>query len=144
MDVLHEKGFTTPKPTPTYIPFRPDVEESRILLVDSELRYGTYDRNMFFTRGKVVAGDNAVIISGTVRNDYEEDYYVAISATLYTSEGDEVGTVLSPSAPVGGFAVAFVTRGSVSAFEIWVRYDQQDVTDYELFLPYRPSIWPFP
>ncbi len=139
-----EKGSTTPTPTPTYIPLRlrrDVVEESRIFLVDSELRYGVYDRDIHFALGKrVFAGDDAVIISGTIRNDYEEDYYfVAISATLYNSEGDEVGAVFSPSSPLAGMAVARVPRGSVSPFEIWVKYDRQDVTDYELFLPYPPS-----
>ncbi len=140
----------TPTPTPQYIPLRlrQDVEESRIFLVDSELRYGVYDRDMHFALGKrVFAGDDAVIISGTIRNDYEEDYYyVAISATLYNSEGDEVGAVFSPSSPLAGMAVASVPRGSVSPFEIWVKYDRQDVADYELFLPYTPSplTQPFP
>ncbi len=137
-----EKGSATP----TYIPFRRDAEEeSRILLIDSELRYGVYDRDIHFALGKrVFAGDDAVIISGTIRNDYEEDYYVAISASLYNPEGEKVGTVLSPSAPIPGFAVARVTRGSTSPFEIWVKYDRQDVMEYELFLPYQPSTWPFP
>ena len=129
----------TPSPEGTFIPFE-DGEASRVLLLDAELRYGTYDKDIPHLRAKVFVGDGAVIISGTIRNDYEEDYYyVAISATLYNPEGDEVGTVLSPSAPISGFAIARVTRGSVSPFEIWVKYDRQDVTDYELFLPYSPS-----
>ena len=135
----------TPSPEGTYIPFE-DGEASRILLLDSGLRYGTYEAEVFFPICDVKAekGDHAVIISGTIRNDYEEDYYVAISASLYNPEGEKVGTVLSPSAPIPGFAVARVTRGSTSPFEIWIKYDRQDVADYELFLPYRPSTWPFP
>ena len=133
----------TPSPEGTFIPFE-DGEASRVLLLDSGLRYGTYDKDIPHLRAKVFVGDDAVIISGTIRNDYEEDYYVAISASLYNPEGEKVGTVLSPSAPIPGFAVARVTRGSTSPFEIWVKYDRQDVADYELFLPYRPSTWPFP
>ena len=133
----------TPSPEGTYIPFE-DGEASRVLLLDAELRYGTYDKDIPHLRAKVFVGDDAVIISGTIRNDYEEDYYVAISASLYNPEGEKVGTVLSPSAPIPGFAVARVTRGSTSPFEIWVKYDRQDVMEYELFLPYQPSTWPFP
>ena len=131
----------------TYIPYR-NGEESRVLLVSSELRYGTYDTDVFFPIiadvKKAVKGDDAVIISGTIRNGYEEDLFIMITADLYDSEGDKVGTILSPNAPVHGFAVVFVTRASVSPFEIWVKYDQQDVTEYELFLAYPPSTWPPP
>jgi len=129
----------------TYIPYR-NGEESRVLLVSSELRYGTYDTDVFFPIApeKAVKGDDAVIISGTIRNGYEEDLYIMITADLYDSEGDKVGTILSPDAPVHGFVVVFVTRASVSPFEILVKYDQQDVTEYELFLASPPSTWPPP
>lgn len=96
-------------------------------------------------REEAVVGDDAVIISGTIRNDYEEDYYIVIAAALYNPEGDEVGMILTPNSPKPcWFAYNRVSRASIWQFEIWIKYDRQDVTDYELFLPYRPSTWPFP
>jgi hypothetical protein len=91
-----------------------------------------------------VKGDRAIIISGEIRNDYEADYYILITADVYNSGDKKIGIILSPSAPLPGFSSIFIKRASTAPFEIWVKYEQQDVTRYQLFIPYPPSTFPFP
>jgi hypothetical protein len=128
----------------TYLEFR-DGTESRFLLVDSNLEYGAFEKEVPFPGDfKVNKGDEAVIISGTIRNDYEEDYFVAVTADIYNKKGEKVGMVLSPNAPLPGFAVTFVAKASTSPYEIWIKYDLQDVKSYRIFIAYSPSIYPPP
>jgi hypothetical protein len=143
----------TPSTTPVsvrpskgaYIPFR-DGEESKVLLVSSNLRYGTFDKDVTFPVGdaQAVKGDRAIIISGEIRNDYEVDYFISITADVYNSGDEKIGIILSPGAPAPGFSLIFIKRASNSSFEIWVKYEQQDVTRYELFIAYPPSAFPPP
>ncbi|HUV52591.1 MAG TPA: hypothetical protein VMW64_05905 [Dehalococcoidia bacterium] len=132
----------------TYLEFR-NGTESRFLLVDSALEYGVFEEEVSFHWDnigdyKATKGDKAVIISGTIRNDYEEDYFVAVTADIYNKKGEKVGMVLSPSAPLPGFAVTYVKKASSSQFEIWIKYDRQDVESYRIFMAYPPSTYPFP
>jgi len=128
-----------------YIPFR-DGGESKVLLVSSNLRYGTFNEDVTFpvSDAQAVKGDRAIIISGEIRNDYEADYYISITADVYNSGGKEIGIILSPGAPAPGFSSIFIKRASTAPFEIWVKYEQQDVTRYQLFIAYPPSTFPPP
>jgi|GEM_PF-2646367 hypothetical protein len=109
--------------------------ESKILLIDSHLEYSKLMANQ--TTGPPVCpisareGDPVVIIRGTVKNEYDRDYYVAISADLFNSREEKVGQIVDP--PVCGFAATLVKSNHTGSFELHVKYDGRDIERYELF-----------
>jgi len=123
-----------------------DGEESRVFLIESHLSYGVYDRDVLDVVSGFSAkkGDPCVIINGTIRNDYDRDYYFSITADLYNSEGEKVGIILTDNAPFHGFTVAYVRSGHTGYFEMHVKYDKKDIKNYDLFLKYRPHERPPP
>ena len=117
--------------------------ESKLYLVHSELFYGVY--NDSFNYSGVVGsysinkGDPCVIINGTVRNDYDKDYYFAITAKVYNSTGGKIGPILNANSPMPGISVTKIDSGSIGSFEIEIRYAVKDVADYNLFLMFEPT-----
>ena len=107
----------------------PYGSKSRIFLVESELEYGNYDQDVHaYTYEKAPKkGDPAVIIQGSVRSDYQEDFYIGLSADIYDSEGQRLGRVVSPFAPIEGFAVLFIHSGDITPFRLHVPYEGTDV-----------------
>jgi hypothetical protein len=114
--------------------------ETKVLLVDSQLHYGAYNES--FTRSgsdSINKGDPCVIINGTIRNDYDEDYYFCLTADVYNSKGEKIGPILTISSPVAGFTVAKVNNGTVGFFEIQIKYDRKDIVSYDLFVAFEPT-----
>jgi hypothetical protein len=123
----------------------PDGSKSSIFLVESELEYGSYEQDVYHLKKDAPKkGDPAAIIRGTVRSDYQEDFYIGLSADVYDSEGQKLGVVVSPSAPLEGFAVLFVHSGNITPFRLHVPYEGTDVASYHVFLGVAPSDFPPP
>jgi hypothetical protein len=109
--------------------------ESKILLVSSTLSYGKLKANQ--TTGPPVCsvtaeeGDSVVMIRGKIKNEYDRDYYVAISADIYNAKGEKVGQIVDP--PVCIASIVFVRSNQTANFAIHVKYDKRDIKHYELF-----------
>jgi len=117
-----------------------DTEQSKIYLVNVSAKFGKYDRDLW---QYVEKGDTCVIISGVIRNDYDEDYYIPLSAVLYNSEGRKIGIVVQPERP-DHFTVVHVKSGENTTFKLYVFCNECDVVDYEVFIPFKPSKIPPP
>ncbi len=140
--VVHEVSFT-PKPG-EYLHSRGSDKihdcrvgdiGSKILLIDSHLEYGKLKANQ--TTGPPVCpvsakqGDPCVIIYGTIKNEYNKDYYVCIFADIYNSKGEEVGQIVDP--PICAFTCSHLKANETGDFSLHVKYDRKDVTHYELY-----------
>ncbi|MGQ9551663.1 MAG: hypothetical protein ACUVUE_04460, partial [Candidatus Bathycorpusculaceae bacterium] len=80
-------------------------------------------------------GDPAVIIKGTVRNDYDGYYYFAITGDLYNSKGEKLeGANYIFNLPVGEFAETYVSAQGSNTFELRFAYGGEDVEHYDLYL----------
>jgi hypothetical protein len=78
---------------------------------------------------------NSVVISSTVRNDYDREYYFAVTGNLYTSGGEKIeGTKYITDPPAHGFAVVHVPSHWTESFEIHFDYSKQDVRNYRPIL----------
>jgi hypothetical protein len=122
--------------------------ETKVFLVDSQLHYGVYNES--FTRSgatgfySINKGDPCVIINGTIRNDYDEDYYFCITADVYNSKGEKIEPILTINSPQPSFTVAKVNSDAVDVFEIQIKYDGKDIVSYDLFIAFEPTETPPP
>lgn len=99
--------------------------ESKIRLIDVNLKYGKLMTNQTSACSSTSkAGDHVVIVYGTIKNEYDKDYYIAISADLYNSNGKKVGQIIDP--PICKFTVAHLKAKEMGNFELHVRYDKED------------------
>jgi hypothetical protein len=62
-------------------------EKTKVFLIDSNMSYGTYDKyvlggwhNLNYSAEKE---DPCVIINGTIRNEYDKDYFICLMADIY-------------------------------------------------------------
>jgi hypothetical protein len=123
---------------------------TRLCLVNSSLYYVASEKDYNGTAGTsfgkfVETGEPIIVINGTVRNDYDQDYYFFLEAYLYNASGGRVGDIqYSYTTPGGfGFRVIFAPNHSTALFEIMLKYNKTDVASYvintskpmERFLP---------
>ena len=97
---------TAPSKGEVYLHLPSDYQggtETKAYLIDSQLYYGVY--NQSFARSgatgyySINEGDPCIIINGTIRNDYDKDYYFAITANVYNFAGDKIEPVLTINSP---------------------------------------------
>ena len=141
-----QPSVPTPQPKGEgYLHFTSDYQggvETKVYLVKSMLFYGFYNES--FSRSgatgsySIKQGDPCVIINGTVKNEYDSDYYFCVTADVYNSAGEKIGPILTVNSPQPGFTVTFVEKGTTGYFEIQIKYDAQDITDYDLFVAFEP------
>ena len=122
--------------------------ESKAYLIASQLYYGVYNES--FSRSgatgdySVNEGDPCIIINGTLRNDYPKDYYFAITANVYNVAGEKIEPILTTNSPQPGFSVVQINKGSVGFFELQLKYNSKDISNYDLLLALEPSEAPPP
>jgi len=105
------------------------LNSTRVYLINSTLSYS----------------GNAIVINSTVRNDYDREYYFAITGNLYTSGGEKIdGTKYVIDPPANGFVVVHVLSHSIESFEIHFDYSKHDIQNYDLFLAFPPFDEPPP
>ncbi|AFD01182.1 hypothetical protein Mtc_2456 [Methanocella conradii HZ254] len=127
----------------TYLNLR-GGEKTRMYLIDSYVRYGNYEKDVMGPPGTYLAkkGDACVILNGTIRNDYNTDIYIGLTAEIYNASGQKVGSVINinntnmPGAP---FITIFTKSKSVESFEIYIKYDKADISGYDIFVAFEPS-----
>lgn len=133
-----EKSVPMPPPRGGEYLYFKEGEETKIFLVNSSMRYDRYGIDVFWGPPPYSAkkGDSCVVINGTIRNDYDKDYWVCLTAETYNAKGEKVGTVLvvygRGNKPF--HAVAHAKSNGTSNFEIHIKYDGKDVVDYKIFV----------
>ncbi len=149
------KDFPICKLCKRYLTYYPTHEyggnETKVLLLNSDLRYGVYDQDIHQLMGcyhPVAKGDPCVIINVTIRNDYTEKwpagYQISLTADLYNTEGEKVGTIMNQGQLFCGFVEVWkVECGETRTFDIYVDYDKQDVDHYDLYI-YNIQKYPTP
>ena len=135
-----------PTPSPTVTPtWRPQEgehfsfrgNETKLVLVDSNFSYGVLPPDI--NRGGCPVtypplshrdfkpGDACIIINGTVRNEYDEDYYICLSGQIYDTKEEHVGYMVKCP-----FITIFVESGEISFFELYIKHDKQDIVRYDI------------
>ena len=79
-----------------------------------------------------------IIINGTIRNECHQDNYFCLDAKVLNVHLEEVGPIVSESAPALGFTVVFAKKNSTSIFDLQIPYETTDIAEYELFVKYAP------
>lgn len=123
------------------------LDSSKVFLIDSYLSYGVFDRNItIHIKGRsAYVGDPAVIVSGKIRNDYDKDYYFAITGNLFTSKGEVLrGPDYIFDHPMGEFTVVHASAHDFGTFELHFKYEGRDIERYTLVLAMEPQENPPP
>jgi hypothetical protein len=110
-------------------------EETKVVLVDSNFSYGILPPDIdeggcpiwVDELQNFKPGDACVIINGTIRNEYDEDYYICLSAKIYDKERASVGYMVKCP-----FVTTFVDSGDTGFFELYIKHDKQDIVRYDL------------
>ena len=116
--------------------------ESKLYLINSSLNYE--NSKVYVTipiKGRTLnLGEPVVLIDGEIINNYDKDFYFAISGDLFTSEGEKLeGTEYIMNGPIGEFALLHVPSFENRIFELVFKYDGQDIESYDLFLVLEPQ-----
>ena len=138
---VHLQLSSSPRLENTVLLFE-NGSESNLYLVNSSLSYEFSEVDLYIPiKGRTLnIGDAVVVITGEVLNNYDGDYYFAISGDLFTFEGEKLeGTDYLMNGPVGEFTVLHVPSSSYGVFELFFKYDGQDVESYDLFLALEPQ-----
>lgn len=139
----------TQSPTPKevrYLTYYPShIEhggnETKVLLLASNLRYGVYDRDFhqLMCEHEVKKGDPCVIVNVTIRNDYTEEwaqgYFISLTVYLYDTEGKQVQAPIMTYGQLHcGMVELNLSRGDTTTFDISVTYGEQDIDTYEIYI----------
>jgi hypothetical protein len=143
---VHLQLSSSPRLDNTVLLFE-NGSESNLYLVTSSLSYefSEVDQTIPIKGRTLNIGDAVVVISGEVINNYEGDYYFAISGDLFTSEGEKLeGTDYVMNEPIGEFALLQVSSFEHGIFELFFKYEGRDIESYDLFLVLEPQDTPPP
>lgn len=155
----------TPTETPIKIPVKPEIKVvtapggylfyenssvSKILLTNYTLNVTILEEGIYYTRytitqGKpgpvekvyrIELGKPAVLIRGTVKNDYDEMFYVALFAYGYDSSGKKVSESVTPARPGypwGTGTVVKLESGEEKSFKLVLEY-KENLTTIKIFV----------
>ncbi|MBE0516065.1 MAG: hypothetical protein IBX41_01565 [Methanophagales archaeon] len=119
----------TPQPG-EYFTYRGN--KSQILLNDSRLKYCFIELNDICPPNAANVGDLGIVITGTIKNEYDRDYYICMAAHAFNSEGEQIGHSIDPG-PVCGIIAPYVKSGQTGDFELHLKY-REDIERIELFV----------
>ncbi|MDD2666128.1 MAG: hypothetical protein PHD13_06955 [Methanocellales archaeon] len=119
----------TPQPG-EYFTYRGN--KSKILLNDSRLKYCSLELNDICSLNAANVGDLGIVITGTIKNEYDRDYYICMAAHAFNSEGEQIGGSIDPG-PVCGIIAPYVKSGQTEDFELHLKY-REDIERIELFV----------
>jgi hypothetical protein len=119
---------------------------SKIYLVNSSARYDTFEKNMIdhITNNSVKKGDPCVIVTATIRSEYDKTNWLVTKVQLYNNSGNEVGIVTMLDAPWKPFETVRVESNITRSFDIYIKYDKKDIERYDIFLDYKLLDGPLP
>ena len=106
--------------------------KSKILLNDSRLKYCFLELKDICPPDAANVGDIGIVITGTIKNEYDRDYYICMAARAFNSEGEQIGFSIDPG-PVCGVIAPYVKSGQTRDFELHLKY-REDIERIELFV----------
>lgn len=101
--------------------FTDEGEKSKLLLNDSNLKYCYLSEKDICLPDAANVGDLGIIINGTIKNEYDRDYYILMSARTFNPEGALIGCI-TDSGPICGTIVLYVKSGQTDTFEMHLKY----------------------
>jgi hypothetical protein len=123
---------------------------TKIFLINSGIRYGTFDEDVNWppAPGGYLAktGDPCIIVNGTIRNDYDADYYIGLTANAYNSSGEKAGTIVNVggSHPWFAFTTTHTQSKGTDTFQIYIKYNGTDIKSYDIYAAFMPGPSPPP
>jgi hypothetical protein len=107
------------------------TDESKILLLSARLEKVQLEEDYFSPWwGNANAGDPGFKVSGEIKNDYDRDYYVCMSAYAFNSGGEIVGGSMDRG-PIFGVIALYVKGGQTGYFQLHLKY-REDIEHIEL------------
>ena len=104
--------------------------KSKILLNDSRLKYCFLELNDICPPDAANIGDPGIVITGTIKNEYDRDYYICMAAHAFNSEWEQIGGSIDRG-PVCGVIAPYVKSGKTRDFELHLKY-REDIERIEL------------
>lgn len=106
--------------------------KSQILLKNSHLGFCVLELNDICPPNAANVGDLGIVITGTIKNEYDRDYYICMAAHAFNSEGEQIRGSIDPG-PVCGIIAPYVKSGQTGDFELHLKY-REEIERIELFI----------
>lgn len=101
------------------------IEDNNTKLLDYYFNYTILEEKdicvIFRSRDEAMPGDPGIIIRGTLKNEYDRDYYIFLRAEAYDSNGNLLGSCLD-SGPICGLIAPHVKSNKTENFELHLKY----------------------
>ena len=127
MDIPHLN--LTPQPGEYFIY---GGNKSKIVLNDSRLKYCFLELKDICPPDAANVGDLGIVITGTIKNEYDRDYYICMAARAFNSEGEQIGGSIDQG-HVCGIIAPYVKSGQTGDFKLHLKY-REDIERIELFV----------
>jgi hypothetical protein len=102
-----------------YLPYREN--KSEILLIYSSVGYCTIDFDSPPYGAHV--GDPGIVVGGTIKNEYDRDYWISVGAVAFNSEGEEIGHSIDLG-PFVGIIALHLESGQTGGFGLHLKYNE--------------------
>lgn len=96
---------------------------NKILLVNYSLNYATLKSEDICLSDSANPGDSGIVIRGTLKNEYNRDYYIMLEATAYDSGDKRLGGS-TDSGPTCGMIVRDIKSNMTEDFELHLKYNK--------------------
>ncbi|MFP3909414.1 MAG: hypothetical protein ACLFVI_03235 [Archaeoglobaceae archaeon] len=107
--------------------------KTKLLLINSSISYETLNIDMCPStkeRWDVENGDLGIVVNGTLKSEYEKDYWVCLNAFAYDSTGGRIGGTLDLGHICGSINL-HVDGGSEEHFKMHLNY-REDIERIEI------------
>ena len=101
--------------------FTSEGNKSKLLLTDSNLKYCYLSEKDICLPNAANVGDLGIVINGTIKNEYDRDYYILMSARIFNPEGELIGGI-TDYGPICGTIVLYIKSGQIDTFELHLKY----------------------
>lgn len=125
----------------TYLPFYNETP-TKIALLNSSMSYAKSDKTEKDIFGDTIVneGDQYILINGTIRNDYDKDYFIWLYGSIYNESGERIGYTRHNKF-WGKYNAPYIhlNKSSTTSFEMRIIYNKTDVSSYVIYLPTTPK-----
>lgn len=94
--------------------------DTKILLLNYSLNLTTLKREDICNALSAYPGDSGIVIRGTIKNEYDKDYWIILAAAAYDSNENLLGLSLD-SGPVCGIIARHVESNTTENFELHLK-----------------------
>jgi hypothetical protein len=92
------------------------------LILNYSLNYITLTEGDICLSDAANPGDPGIMISGVLKNEYDKDYWICLSAGAYDSDEKFLGGS-TDSGPVCGIISRYIERNKTENFELHLKYN---------------------